>query len=72
MKNAWYSVLCEVDNGCTIDYWQSIVSAPTSSEAKRIVMHDWVSQDNETTAKILECRLLKEDEVIKKRVRRIA
>ena len=71
MKKAWFSVLCEVDNGCTLELWQSIVRAYTLSEAKRIAKHDWQSKDSETVASVLSCHILPEDEIVKMKVRNI-
>ena len=72
MQSAWFVVTCEVDNGCRIEEWRSIVNALTASQAKLMVYEDWKSRDNETTAKILSVRHLSEIEIISMKVRTIA
>lgn len=69
MKSGWFVVTCEVDNGCLIEKWQSIVNALTATQAKGKVYEHWRSQDSETTAKILSARKLSETEIIHMEVR---
>ena len=67
MKAAWFVVTCTVDNGCTIEDWETHVCALTNAQAKEKVLKYWRGQDNETDAKIKDCRLLKPDEIVTRR-----
>ena len=69
MKKGFFCVTCVVDNGCTIETFDTFVHAYTASQAKWKVKEYWSTKDNETFADIKSCRLILESEIIAKRVR---
>lgn len=68
MKGAWFCITCEVDNGCRIETWESLVYALTLSQAKCMVKADWEMRDSETTAKVISARKLSEIEIFSRQI----
>lgn len=68
MKGAWFCVVCEVDNGCRHETWESLVYAPTASQAQCIVKADWETRDSETIAKVKSVRKLTEIEIFSRQI----
>lgn len=68
MESAWFCVTCMVDNGCTVEKWESLVCAFTASQAKFNVVRHWNNQDSETVAKVISCRKVDETELFDRRV----
>ena len=68
MNSAWFCVTCLVDNGCRWETWESLVYAPTISQAKYLVTEYWNTRDSETTAKVISARKLAETEIFSREI----
>ena len=69
MKGFWFCVKCKVDNGCTIENWDSIVFAKDALQAAQMAKADWEVRDNETVADVLSVRMVHETEIFTMRTR---
>jgi hypothetical protein len=54
MINTLYCVKCEVDNGATVEVYNTYIFAPSASVAERRAVVFWRSLDNETTAEVID------------------
>lgn len=68
MQSAWFCVTCEVDNGCRIETWESLVYAPNAMRAQQIVKADWEMRDSETVAKVKSARKLSTIEIFSRQI----
>ena len=69
MKGSWFCVKCKVDNGCTIENWNSLVFAKDALQAAQMAKADWEVRDNETVADVLFVRMVNETEIFTMRTR---
>ena len=69
MNGNWFCVKCKVDNGCTIENWNSLVFAENEAQAQLMAKSDWEVRDNETVAEVLSVRMVHETEIFTMRTR---
>jgi hypothetical protein len=62
MRSDWFIVTCKVDNGCTVERYNTFVNALTASQAKFQVIKYWDSQ-YDTIVTIENCRHLQASEI---------
>lgn len=67
MRSDWFIVTCKVDNGCTVERYNTFVNALTASQAKFQAKKYWESQ-YDTSATIENCRHLQASEIFAMRV----